>query len=341
MPGGTSAGVRLRRPAPAIGVLVAMALLCGVPARVGAQRAPTAPTVAAAASLNPALLDVAEQFARDRGMRVQLVFGASGTFTRQIQDGAPFEMFLAADEEFPNRLTAAGLTQGRRRGLRHRPPRDLRAHGLAADHGRASRRPRTTGQGGRGHAVRDRQSRTWRRTAAPRKPCSASAGCGMRCAPGSCSATPSRRPRSLRRRGTPSAVSWRIRWCSSPGFADRGTYAVIPPSDHPPLRQRMVLLKRAGTDGRAVLRLSSERQPRARFCRSTASRCQNSRPWTGRHSRVSLRLGAGTIADPPAVRRLAGPPAGRPTRSAASCWSRRSSPCRSSCRRRSWASTCS
>ena len=31
-----------------------------------------------------------------------------------------------------------------------------------------------------------------------------------------------------------------------PDFADRGTYAVIPPADHPPLRQRMVLLKRAG-----------------------------------------------------------------------------------------------
>jgi molybdate transport system substrate-binding protein len=31
-----------------------------------------------------------------------------------------------------------------------------------------------------------------------------------------------------------------------PGFADRGTFAVIPDADHPPLRQRMVLLKRAG-----------------------------------------------------------------------------------------------
>jgi molybdate transport system substrate-binding protein len=30
-----------------------------------------------------------------------------------------------------------------------------------------------------------------------------------------------------------------------PGFADRGKSAVIPDTDHPPLRQRMVLLKRA------------------------------------------------------------------------------------------------
>jgi molybdate transport system substrate-binding protein len=31
-----------------------------------------------------------------------------------------------------------------------------------------------------------------------------------------------------------------------PALADRGTYAVIPEGDHPPLLQRMVLLKRAG-----------------------------------------------------------------------------------------------
>src|SRR6185436_12393102 len=32
----------------------------------------------------------------------------------------------------------------------------------------------------------------------------------------------------------------------SPAFADRGTHAVIPQADHPPIRQRMVLLKKAG-----------------------------------------------------------------------------------------------
>jgi molybdate transport system substrate-binding protein len=32
----------------------------------------------------------------------------------------------------------------------------------------------------------------------------------------------------------------------SPPLRDRGAYALIPASDHPPLRQRMVLLKRAG-----------------------------------------------------------------------------------------------
>src|SRR5262245_56253881 len=88
--------------------LVAALLLLAGPWTVAAQRPPT---IAAAANLNFALTEIANQFTRDRGTRVDVVFGASGTLTRQIQDGAPFEMFLAADEEFPNQLAAAGLTR--------------------------------------------------------------------------------------------------------------------------------------------------------------------------------------------------------------------------------------
>ena len=69
------------------------------------------PTIAAAANLNFVLTEIEDQFARERGTPVDIVFGASGTLTRQIQDGAPFELFLAADEEFPKQLTAAGLTR--------------------------------------------------------------------------------------------------------------------------------------------------------------------------------------------------------------------------------------
>ena len=83
-------------------------LLLGAPLELAAQRPPT---IAAAANLNFALTEVAKQFERAQGTRVELVFGASGTLTRQIQDGAPFDMFLAADEEFPNQLAAAGLTR--------------------------------------------------------------------------------------------------------------------------------------------------------------------------------------------------------------------------------------
>ena len=64
--------------------------------------------MAAAANLNFAVEEIATRFAKERGSRVELVFGSSGTLTRQIRDGAPFDLFLAADEEFPNQLAAAG-----------------------------------------------------------------------------------------------------------------------------------------------------------------------------------------------------------------------------------------
>jgi molybdate transport system substrate-binding protein len=70
-----------------------------------AARAQAAPIVAAAANLNFALKDVADAFRRDESAAVEIVFGASGTLTRQIRDGAPFELFLAADEDFPKQLS--------------------------------------------------------------------------------------------------------------------------------------------------------------------------------------------------------------------------------------------
>src|SRR5262245_57094421 len=87
--------------------LITIGLLIVLAAHPAAQaRADRPPTIAAAANLNFVLAEIAKAFERTQGMHVELVFGASGTLTRQIQDGAPFEMFLAADEEFPNQLSS-------------------------------------------------------------------------------------------------------------------------------------------------------------------------------------------------------------------------------------------
>src|SRR5215510_11754430 len=91
-----------------LAILVALLFVLGPTPKVIAQRPPT---IAAAANLNFVLAEIARKFEQDQGAKVELVFGASGTLTRQIQDGAPFEMFLAADEEFPNQLVAAGLAR--------------------------------------------------------------------------------------------------------------------------------------------------------------------------------------------------------------------------------------
>jgi molybdate transport system substrate-binding protein len=66
-------------------------------------------TVVAAADLQTVLPMIAAQFEKDTGSKVALTFGASGTLFAQIQNGAPFDVFLSADIDYPKRLEAAGL----------------------------------------------------------------------------------------------------------------------------------------------------------------------------------------------------------------------------------------
>lgn len=75
-------------------------------------RARTRIVVAAAASLKPAAhaLKAAFEAARPE-VEVALTFGASGAFFAQAQQGAPFDLLLSADREYPARLVAAGLAR--------------------------------------------------------------------------------------------------------------------------------------------------------------------------------------------------------------------------------------
>lgn len=70
-----------------------------------------APVVAAASDLKFALTDIAAAFTADTGMQVTLVFGSTGIFATQIRQGAPFQMFMAADESFVAQLHQEGLTR--------------------------------------------------------------------------------------------------------------------------------------------------------------------------------------------------------------------------------------
>src|SRR5439155_17610589 len=88
----------------------ALVAACVVAARPTAAPR-SGPPVAAAANLNFVLEEIADRFARDEGEGVRLVFGSSGSLARQITQGAPFELFLSADEQFPRQLTAAGLAR--------------------------------------------------------------------------------------------------------------------------------------------------------------------------------------------------------------------------------------
>jgi len=66
-------------------------------------------TVAAAADLQHAMQEMAARFERETGKTVKLVYGSSGNFFQQIQNGAPFDIFFSANLDYPRRLEAAGL----------------------------------------------------------------------------------------------------------------------------------------------------------------------------------------------------------------------------------------
>jgi molybdate transport system substrate-binding protein len=68
-------------------------------------------TVAAAADLNAALTELGGQFAATSGVQVKLSFGASGNLSTQIQNGAPFDLFFSADEDYPKQLIEKSLAE--------------------------------------------------------------------------------------------------------------------------------------------------------------------------------------------------------------------------------------
>lgn len=68
--------------------------------------------VAVAANFTDAAKDIAAAFEKKTGNRVVMSFGSSGTFLSQIEQGAPFEVFLSADAERPTRLQADGFGIG-------------------------------------------------------------------------------------------------------------------------------------------------------------------------------------------------------------------------------------
>ena len=64
--------------------------------------------VAVAANFTAPMKLIAAAFEKDTGHKAVLTFGATGKFYAQITNGAPFDVFLAADDETPARLEKEG-----------------------------------------------------------------------------------------------------------------------------------------------------------------------------------------------------------------------------------------
>jgi molybdate transport system substrate-binding protein len=71
------------------------------------------PVIVAASDFKFALEEVAARFTAQTRRGLKLVFGSSGHFARQIEQGAPFQMFLSSDEDLVFKLAEAGKTVDR------------------------------------------------------------------------------------------------------------------------------------------------------------------------------------------------------------------------------------
>ena len=66
--------------------------------------------VAVAANFTAPMQAIAADFEKATGHKVVAAFGATGQFYAQIRNGAPFDVFLAADDTTPEKLDKEGLT---------------------------------------------------------------------------------------------------------------------------------------------------------------------------------------------------------------------------------------
>ena len=85
--------------------LLSMTLGAGL---LSTGRASAAEVVAAAALLQPVLEKLVGQFEKDRGLKIEAIFDSSGNLARQIEMGAPYDVFLSADEKWARYLEGKG-----------------------------------------------------------------------------------------------------------------------------------------------------------------------------------------------------------------------------------------
>mgnify|MGYP001001364901 CR=1 FL=1 len=91
-------------------IIIALTLLYGCSICLSAQQKVK---VAAAANLRFVLEEIKKQYeSANRQTDIEITFGSSGTLTQQIVNGAPFDLFMAADMEFPQKVKEQGFAAG-------------------------------------------------------------------------------------------------------------------------------------------------------------------------------------------------------------------------------------
>lgn len=208
------------------------------------------PPIAAASDLQFALDDVATRFRAETGRTVRIAYGSSGNFVRQLQQGAPFQMFLSADEGFVFQLAQAGKTVDR--GVLYAEGRIV----LFAPHGSVLR-PDPALQNLRAALAAGRIQRF-----AIANPAHAPYGRAAEQALQSQGLWDAIQPRLVLGENVTQAAQFASSGAAqggiiayslaiAPAVGKHGTYALLPADWHAALRQRMVLMAHAGATARA------------------------------------------------------------------------------------------
>jgi molybdate transport system substrate-binding protein len=207
------------------------------------------PTIAAASDLKFALEEVAKAYEQTSGQKLRLVFGASGNLTRQISQGAPFDLFLSADEQYVFDLHKQGLTvdEGVLYAIGHvvlfvpkgssiKVDAKLEDLKRAIDDGRLKKLSIANPE----HAPYGRAARAVLQSAGLWDKVQDKLVLGENVSQAAQYAAS----------GATQAGLFALSLAVTPNYRQAGSYVVLPEAWHPPLRQRMVLLKRAGEGAR-------------------------------------------------------------------------------------------
>lgn len=221
-----------------------VAVLAALSIATLATSAQSIPTLAAASDLKFAIEEVAAQFEIKTGNRLRLVFGSSGNFYSQILQGAPFQMFMSADEDYVFKLADANKTLGRGRayalgrigimvphGSALAADSDLKDVAAALKDGRLQKFAIANPE----HAPYGARAREALQSAGLWSTIEAKLVLGENISQTAQFATS----------GSTQGGIIALSLAKSPSIAKLGEFALIPESMHKPLRQRMVLLKDA------------------------------------------------------------------------------------------------